>query len=343
MGSAFNPSTDSGQAIRHSAFRLILVGVLLAACSPLGGATPSPPPEPVTLLLDWFDTPQFAGFYVAQARGYYARQGLAVTIVPLADVAESSALPERVAAGEAEFAVGSVTVVDAQMSGAPLTAVAGVMQRNPAVLFARTDSGIRSPRDFVGRRIGIKSPAWRETIRLIMERAGVSLDAAIEVPIGRDMQPFFDGEVDVWTGFALDEPITAELAGIDLVRFYAYEYGLGGYGMVLYTARTTVAQRPKLVARFVRASLDGWNDVVHDPEGTVELLLTRYPQMGERDYVTASVEALIPLIYTGERPVGWITPETWAATYRKETIAPEDLPAGALDASFVEAYYAATR
>jgi NitT/TauT family transport system substrate-binding protein len=319
---------------------LILVGLLLAACGPLGGATPTPPPQPVTLLLEWLDSPQFAGFYVAQAQGYYAREGLAVTMVPLADPADYLTLSERVAAGEAEFAVGGLALVNAQLAGEPLTAMAGLLQRNPQVLFARADSGIHSPRDFVGRRIGIKNEGWRQIIERTMNNASASLDDAIEVPVGGDMQPFFDGEVDVWTGFALNEPIAARLAGVDIVSIYPYEYGLSGYGMILYTSQANVAQRPDLVTRFVRASLDGWNEVVRDPEGTVALLLAEYPQMGDPDYVAASVEMIIPLVYTGEHPVGWMTPDAWAATAQEESLTPDDLPADGLDLSFVEAYYA---
>ncbi|MFQ5616898.1 MAG: ABC transporter substrate-binding protein [Anaerolineales bacterium] len=316
--------------------------IFLIAYSSSGCVTPVPPPEPVTLLLDWVDTPQFAGLYLAQVQGYYVREGLDVAIVPMTDPAAGATIPEHVVAGEAGFAVGGIALLNAQVAGAPLTAVAGVIQRNPQVIFARADSGIQSPRDFAGRRIGIKNESWREIISLTMETAGVSLDDTIEVPVGRDMQPFFDGEVDVWTGYALDEPVTAQLAGVDIVRIYPYEYGLGGYGMLLYTAQASVSQHPELVARFVRASLDGWNEVVRDPEGTVALLLAHYPKIGTPDYVAASIEALIPLIYTGENPVGWITPEGWAATYQKESLDPDEMPAGGLDLSFTEAYYAET-
>ena len=85
--------------ITASAF---LVAILLTGYA----ARPSEPAtlEPVALLLGWHDGIQFLGFYVADSRGYYADEGLAVTLESIVDAAEANKVPARVAGGRASTA-----------------------------------------------------------------------------------------------------------------------------------------------------------------------------------------------------------------------------------------------
>lgn len=311
--------------------------ILLATVS--GCQAPATPSRaPVTLQLDWVHAAQFIGFYVAQTRGYYAREGLDVAILPRDRLPTGTSIPEQVVRGKVDFALGSVSLLEAQLQGAPLTAVAAVLQRNPQVIFARANSGIRRPRDLAGRRVGIKNEAWRLVIARVMEADGASIEDVIEVPVGFDMQPFFDGQVDVWTGYVPDEPVRARLRGLDITTIYAYEYGVDGYAEIIYCRHDLVEHRPDLVERFLRASLDGWREVVRGPEVAVDLMMKAYPELVDRAFQLAAVEALIPLVYTGQQPIGWIERRRWIATY-PGGLRPNALPRDSLDPSFVQRIY----
>jgi hypothetical protein len=67
-------------------------------------------------------------------------------------------------------------------------------------------------------------------------------------------------------------------------------------------------------------------------------MMAAYPELADRAFYLAAVEALIPLAYTGERPIGWIEREGWLATY-PEQLDPQGLSLDGLDASFVQRIY----
>ncbi len=296
----------------------IACGILIAACS--AGSTPAPALEPITLQLDWTHSAQFAGFYVADTKGYYADQGLTVSFRERpASRTEQAALQKRVARGEVDFGLAGVALLNAQVDGSPLVALAAILQVNPQVFIARADSGINGPQDFAGRRLGIKNEAWGQVFTRTLRNVGLSISDTIPVPVGYDMQPFYDGAVDVWPGYVTDEPVRARHHGLAISLFFPYDYGVGGYGEIIYTSRDMVVQRPDLVERFLRASLQGWQDTLEHPNDAVDILVTHYAQAGDREFEQQAVHALLPLVYTGEYPLGWITPEGWAATYQGDS------------------------
>src|SRR3954453_20179373 len=109
--------------------------------------------ENVTLQLKWVTQAQFAGFYVAQAKGYYKDAGLDVTIKPGGpDIA-----PEQVIAGG-----GADVIVDwmpaalaAREKGVKLVNIAQPFKRSGMMLTCRKETGIKSPADFKGKTLGV--------------------------------------------------------------------------------------------------------------------------------------------------------------------------------------------
>ncbi len=109
--------------------------------------------DPVTIQLKWVAQAQFAGYFVAQAKGFYKEAGLDVTIKPGGpDIA-----PEQVIAGG-----GADVIVDwmpaalaAREKGVPLVNIAQVFERSGLELTCRKDSGVRTPADFKGKTLGV--------------------------------------------------------------------------------------------------------------------------------------------------------------------------------------------
>ena len=131
--------------MRSILFRLFLCVVLSFSLSGLANAA-----EKVSLQLKWFHQFQFAGFYAAKAQGYYADEGLDVEIRPL-DTQRT--VVAQVTSGEADYGVGDSAIVADYARGAPIVALAAIFQHSPLVFVSRSDSGIASPPDMVGKRI----------------------------------------------------------------------------------------------------------------------------------------------------------------------------------------------
>ncbi|MDP2875800.1 MAG: ABC transporter substrate-binding protein, partial [Holophaga sp.] len=125
---------------------LFLVMILAATLIPAWGASP----QRVRLHLKWSHHFQFAGFYAAQTKGFYAAAGLEVSFIE----ASKTQLPlPAVEAGEAEFGVSDMEVFQAYLQGRPLVALGVVFQHSPNVILALRSSGIHRPSDLAGRKV----------------------------------------------------------------------------------------------------------------------------------------------------------------------------------------------
>lgn len=255
----------------------------------------------ITLKLDWRHGVQFLGFYIAREQGFYQKQGLNVVITDISSSDEFGKAPEIVAAGKADFGIGTEVLQMGQKKGLSLTTIATLFQLGPHVLFTRSDTGIKTLADMAGHSIAIKTTPWRRIIKRFLALEGITMDQVKEVPSGFDMTPFYEGRVDVWTGFITDEVIRARLRGIELVTFPLYEYGITLYGNHLFTRTEMLKKNPEVVSRFLQASLEGAIWAVDNPRRAVDIFLDIFPEKKkDHDFHHGSFNATIPLI----RPVG---------------------------------------
>lgn len=306
MNSEFNLQRS---AVKHL---VLLLAFVLAGCTGLTTPSATAPPESVTLKLNWKHGVQFLGFYVAQEQGFYADEGLIVTIDPLLDPSKIPELPAQVVSGEFDFTTGARPVMTAQGQGVPITAIATVAQFSPLAFFAQTDTGIETLADLAGRRVIAFNEATEETLEDLLKLEGLTL-ADVEVVSGNfDMTPFFEGEIDVWFGFLNDEVVLARQQGLELVTFPLYEYGIYQIAVSIFTHQQTVETNPDLAVRFLRASLQGWEWALEHPTEAVDIMLARFPELaGEREFHLASFDAYIPLVRPPGTRVGTIDCQRW--------------------------------
>jgi len=293
-----------GNSYRAVGIVLLLVGGVLAGCRPS-----KPEADQVILQLNWYHEAEFAGYYVAEAKGFYAGENLEVTI-------EEGGLDinskKRVVQGEVDFAV--TTFYEHQTyleKGKPSVAVMAVFQIPPPVLIALTDSGIHEPHDLAGRRVAIKGEPWRQIIYSTLTNAGVDPSEMIEIEVEHDaMVMLYNGEVDVWPGYAANEPIKAQLAGYEVNLIFPANYGVGIYEGLLVVHQDTLDQNSDLVARFVRASLRGYQYALEHPDEAAAIIVEWQPQ-NSLEFHQMAIRALIPLVDTVQAPIGWIDAERW--------------------------------
>jgi ABC-type nitrate/sulfonate/bicarbonate transport system substrate-binding protein len=287
-------------------FPVLAIAVFLVSCDE------TKPLRTVELKLNWQHGSDFLGYYVAAKQGYFAEEGLEVNIHALGDPTEARQVFAKVAAGEFHFSLAGGSLVDAQAEGLPLVAIANFIKLNPATLFARADSGIKTPADLAGHSIVIKNEYWRLSIANLLAQFDLSLDDVRQVPGGYDMQPFYDGKVEVWAGFIQDEPVRARLAGLDIVTLPFHEYGERTVALTVFTGRALLDSEPELAERFTRASLRGWRWAVENPAAAVDLMLEAQPELAPgREFHLAAFRASIPLLLPPGAALGEIDCENW--------------------------------
>jgi ABC-type nitrate/sulfonate/bicarbonate transport system substrate-binding protein len=286
-------------------FILVLVLIIpLAACS-----ASTQKADTVTLQLNWYHAAEFAGYYMAEARGYYRDANLDVKIN---QGGPGIAARNYILDGRADFAVASFDEQkDLLASGKPALAVMAVFQIPPMVMFALADAGINEPRDMIGKKIGIKNDYWLNIERKTLLNAGIDPSQVIEVQVPVDAQKMlYDRQVDVWMGYAHDEPVAAEVAGYKVKEIFPADYGVGGYEGLLLTAATLVRQKPELADRFVTASRKGLQYALEHPDETAQVMAQWQPK-DNLEYCKLAIRALIPLVDIPQSKIGWIDAKRW--------------------------------
>ncbi len=297
----------SRATVRTAVLAAVAVGVVAAAVFTAGCG--SKPLTPVTLQLNWLHEAEFAGYYMAQAEGFYEREGLDVTIL---EGGPGEPARDRVVNGEVTFAVTSFGeqqhLVEA---GTPTVAVMAAFQIPPSTIFALQSSGIRDPRDLVGKKVGVTTDYWRGILEATLTAAGVEPTSVIEVPVEvNHLEDLYDGTVDAWLGYAQDEPIRAEIAGYPVNEIFPADFKVGGYEGLVIALQTTLDASPDVVRAFVKAGQEGWRYAVEHPDEAAEVL-TQWAPDTSLAFQKLAVRAVGPLVDTPQAPIGWIDPARW--------------------------------
>jgi len=180
---------------------LLLVSALPAACQPQEVETP---PTQVTVQLAWAHQAQFAGFYAADQQGYYAEEGLEVTLLPRPRPETDTVAV--VTDGTADFGVTyGAGMVIARSQGLPVTAIATIYRRYPLAFMTLASSGLARPHDFPGHTINTLTAGGSAVVfQAMMTKLELDRDSVREVDVGYDLSRFFTGEVDIYPAYIQD-------------------------------------------------------------------------------------------------------------------------------------------
>lgn len=265
--------------------------------------------DQVTLQINWYHAAEFVGYYTAYAKGFYKDEHLDVTILEGGPGIQARL---HVLDGQADFAIASFAEQQKLVEqGEPAVAIMSVFQIPPLVLFSLADLGINEPNDLVGQRIGIKNNYWRDIVHETLLNAGIDPSEIFEVDVEANAQSLlYDRVVDVWTGYAHDEPIRAQVAGYEVQNIYPADYGVGGYEGLLLANQSTLDDNPDLVGRFVRASQRGFQYAFEHLDEAAEIMLVWQPQ-DSLEFHNLAIRALIPLVDTPQAVIGWIDAGRW--------------------------------
>lgn len=267
------------------------------------------PHESVTLRLKWFHQAQFTGNYVAKEKGYYANENLEVEIEPV-DLKEKSI--EALLNNNADFAIaGADEVLIAAAEGKPVKAVAVIYRLSPVVAYSLKSSGIISPKDFVGKKIGLQTGGNIEYLyRTMISKMVIPSKDIKEIAIGHDASELIKGAVDVSTGYVINEPQLAIEAGFEINTMLMADYGANMYADVLVTTDSMITNRPDLVLRMVRATLAGWKYAIENESESTNITM-KYATTSTNIHQANMLAASIPLINTGLSKLGWMEQSEW--------------------------------
>ncbi|MBK8791150.1 MAG: ABC transporter substrate-binding protein [Holophagaceae bacterium] len=270
-------------------------------------------PERIVLQLKWQHQFQFAGYYAAREQGYYREAGLDVIIT---EATPSLDPVKEVVEGRAQYGVSNSGLLLARMQGQPVVVLAAIFQHSPLVLIARTDVGIGSIHDLVGRRVMLERHA--EELLAYLQKEGVPLASLQPLDHTFDASDLLRGRADAFSAYSSDEPYFLDRAGFRYQTFTPRSAGIDFYGDNLFTTEAELRQHPERVRAFREASMKGWRYAMAHPEVVTDLIISRYGGSQSRDHLLFEARQMVPLLRPDLVEMGYMSEGRWhhiAETY----------------------------
>ncbi len=247
----------------------------LAALLGLAGNVGAQTLERLVFMTDWLAQAEHGGYYQAVAEGIYKKYGLDATIKMGGPQVNGLQL---LAAGQADVVMAdALQVTSAIEQKVPVTAIAATFQKNPTVIIAHP--GIGNLQDLKGKPIAIGAASNTTFWPWLKQR--YDFTDAQKRPYGFSVQPFLADKSLSQQGFATSEPFTIEKAGVKPVVFLLADLGYPPYSEALVVTQSTLDKRTDMLARFVRASAEGWKSYFLNPLPGNKLIKQNNPEMGD--------------------------------------------------------------
>ena len=282
--------------------------------------TPTPEREHVTVMMPYLPAMGMSAFYCALDQGYYAEEGLDVTIL---HSSEGSMGPiKQVGANKVEFgfSAGSSLITARASEGIPVVMVYQIDQNYPFVVIALKDSGITKPEDLIGKSVAIEGAGAPTHIatKAILAKNGLDYEKVNFVPVGgAGVSSLLEKKVDAMGGHIFHVYLLRSMGkGEDINVIYARDYvNMVGNGII--TSEKILKENPELVRKFVRATHRGFEFAINNPEKAVDIYIKNWaPQYAEkRDFHLGFWKELIKEVYQPDKyPLGQMRKEQWEMT-----------------------------
>jgi NitT/TauT family transport system substrate-binding protein len=297
----------------RSLFILTILAAVLAACGQ-GTQEEQPAHQPelmeIMLPLGYIPNIQFAPLYVGVEKGYFEEAGFDVSF----DYRFETDGVALVGQGEIPFAVVSgEQVLLARAQDVPVKYVVSWFQDFPVGVTAKSESGIQSVEDLVGRSVGLPGLYGANYIGLIalLNAAGVNPTELTMESIGfNQVEALASDQVEAVAIYVTNEPVQLRARGYEVNEIHVADHvHLVGNGII--TNEDLIESDPNLVERFVAAFLKGLADTIADPEEAYQLSMKHVENLADADKEIQMEVLRRSISFWESDPLGWIDPAGW--------------------------------
>lgn len=283
------------------------LAVLICFYSQTAGADASK----VNLQLKWHHQFQFAGYYAAQAKGFYKDAGLDVNIM---EGGPGKPALEAVLNGTAQYGISDAELLLAHMHGKPIVAMAAIFQHSPFIIVSREDSNIHRLADLTGKSVMMKHDLSAVQFDAMMLKAGLDPANVHFVTHTGQLDDLINGKVDAMAAYATNEPYRLRARGVEPAIISTIDYDVDFYGDTLFTSRREIESHPERADAFLKATLRGWRYAFDNPEEIADLIL-HLPGVKEsgatRDSLLAEAKSMRPLVMPDIVDMGHMNADRW--------------------------------
>lgn len=281
-------------------FKSLRLLAAVAASMALLSALPASAAEKVSLRLKWLAQAQFAGFYVAKAKGFYDQAGLDLTINPGGPNLNVETL---VASGNDTFGLagGTETVLLAREKGLPLVCIGVTVQKTPFTYVAYKDSGITKVQDFAGKKVATWFTGTQYTLYSMLASAGVKQTDLTIVPQSGSLAPFVEKQFDVAAATYYNELNTLKEQGLGdkLVLIKPDDYGVVVQQDTVLVSEKYRNEKPQQVQAFMNATVKGWKYALQNKKEAIDIIMAASPSLN-RPHQEAMLDEFEKLVKAGK-------------------------------------------
>ncbi len=281
--------------------------------------------DKVTIQLKWVTQAQFAGYYVAQEKGYYKAEGLDVTIKP---GGPDISTPQVIAGGGADVIVDWMpSALASREKGVALVNIAQIFNRSGMMLTCRKDSGIRSPSDFRGKTLGVwfygnEYPFLSWMSQLVIPTNGGSNGVTV-LKQGFNVDPIFQKQAHCVSTMTYNEYWQVVDGGLSPSELVVYKYEDQKVATLedgLYVLEKNLSNSAFVnkMARFLRASIKGWEFAANNPDTAADIVLENDDTGAQTEKhqrrMMREINKLIVGFYSKGQGVGYLKPSDYERT-----------------------------
>jgi NitT/TauT family transport system substrate-binding protein len=256
--------------LRFARFRVVLFAILIGAVTP--AMADEPGLKKLTFLPQWLPQAQFAGYYMALHKGFYRARGIEVTILQGGPTRSPMVYLREYKTDIATLWLSSALQLADQ--GVEVVNVGQILQRSALVLVAKRATGIRTPADMNGKKIGLWPADFQIQPKAFFEKFNLKLEiVTTESPLNLFLR---DG-VQLISLMWYNEYHSLINSGLDpeeLTLFFFNDFDLNFPEDGIYLRKEAFEKDPNAACAFVIASLEGWRYAFAHPEETLDLLMS---------------------------------------------------------------------
>ena len=281
--------------------------------------------DKVTIQLKWVTQAQFAGYYVAQEKGYYKAEGLDVTIKP---GGPDISTPQVIAGGGADVIVDWMpSALASREKGVALVNIAQIFNRSGMMLTCRKDSGIRSPSDFRGKTLGVWFYGNEYPFLSWMSQLGIPTkggsNGVTVLKQGFNVDPIFQKQAHCVSTMTYNEYWQVVDGGLSPSELVVYKYEDQRVATLedgLYVLEKNLSNSAFVnkMARFLRASIKGWEFAANNPDTAADIVLENDDTGAQTEKhqrrMMREINKLIVGFYSKGQGVGYLKPSDYERT-----------------------------
>jgi NitT/TauT family transport system substrate-binding protein len=291
-----------------------IVGLALLA----GSAAPAGAQalKPLTLTLNFLAGGPQAGFMYAKKLGLYREAGIDLTIE---EGKGSATTAQLVATGQAQVGFADApAAMQIRSKGGPVKILAPILQTNGFAIISLEETGIKSPRDLVGKRVAVQ-PGTAQTTLLDPIFAANQVD--------KDKVNIVNIDPAALVGALLEKKVDAILAGADfqsvqirdrgfkVTDLFYRDVGVPTVGLAIIAREDKLKADPDLYRRFVAVSLRGWDEARKNPAAAAAAVVEQFAAANQDQILKQLRVDLLLVCAPGATALGRVPDKNWQITY----------------------------